>query len=114
MATPLTFGIPLKFGPNLYNTFKGRPTFPPSRERAPEAPRKTHTLIIEKGLQWAPRMQELLPRQVVKRWHSGSSFSATDQGRASTDWRLHWGYDESLAFRAFDKIIIFGHWLSKT
>ena len=24
------------------------------------------------------------------------------------------GIDESLAFRAFDKIIIFGHWLSKT
>ena len=24
------------------------------------------------------------------------------------------GIDESLAFRAFDKTIIFGHWLSKT
>ena len=34
--------------------------------------------------------------------------------KASTDWWLHWGYLESLAFKAFDKILIFGYWLSKT
>ena len=34
--------------------------------------------------------------------------------KTSTDWWLHWGYLESLAFKAFDKILIFGYWLSKT
>ena len=29
-------------------------------------------------------------------------------------WLNDWGYLESLAFRAFDKILIVGHWLSKT
>ena len=33
---------------------------------------------------------------------------------ASTGWWLHWGHLESLAFRAFNRILIFGHWLSKT
>ena len=33
---------------------------------------------------------------------------------ASTGWRLHWGNLESLAFRGFNRILIFGHWLSKT
>ena len=33
--------------------------------------------------------------------------------KASKDWQLHWGHLESLAIRAFDKILIFGHWLSK-
>ena len=33
--------------------------------------------------------------------------------KALTNWRLHWGHFESLAFRAFDEILIFGHWLSK-
>ena len=32
----------------------------------------------------------------------------------STNWRIHWGHLESLAFRALDRILNFGHWLSKT
>ena len=53
MATPLTFGNPLKFGPDSYHNAKGRPTFlhqERERERAPEALHKQHAYTIEKGL----------------------------------------------------------------
>ena len=49
---------------------------------------------------------------MVGDWTKARRFSVL--GRALIDQRLHWGHDESLAFRAFDKTIIFGHWLSKT
>ena len=45
----------------------------------------------------------------------GGGFSALFQSRPGVD-RLvtPLGIDESFAFRAFDKTIIFGNWLSKT
>ena len=44
MATPLTFGNPLKFGPYSYHKTKDKPTFlHRERERAPEALHKTYT-----------------------------------------------------------------------
>ena len=47
--------------------------------------------------------------------NDGGDVFAPSQSRLGVD-RLTTplGIDESLAFRAFDKTIIFGHWLSKT
>ena len=51
-----------------------------------------------------------LPRRVVEqRPNNGSPFSRPGIDRLVTPL----GIDESLAFRAFDEIIIFGHWLPK-
>ena len=53
-----------------------------------------------------------LPRRVVERRPDNGGFSL--QQRPSVDkLATPLGIDESLAFRAFDKTIIFGHWLSK-
>ena len=126
VATPLTFGNHLKFGPGSYHNAKGRPTFlhthththtERERERASEAPRKQymHHISFERGLLTGPRA-------IGSCRHGGWS----NEGRATTVFPLSrsrlgvdrlvtlLGIDESLAFRAFDKTIIFGHWLSKT
>ena len=51
----------------------------------------------------------------TKAHNDDGGFSAPFRSRPGID-RLATplGIDESLAFRAFDKTIIFGHWLSKT
>ena len=53
MATPFTFGNPLKFGPNSNHKTKGSPTFL-HREREHPKLRVKHTLIIEGALQRGP------------------------------------------------------------
>ena len=52
------------------------------------------------------------PRRVVER-RPDSGFPAV-RGLSVNRLVTSLGVDESLAFRAFDKTIIFGHWLSKT
>ena len=51
----------------------------------------------------------------MRAYNDGGGFSASLRLRPGVN-RLATplGIDESLAFRAFDKTIIFGHWLSKT
>ena len=53
------------------------------------------------------------PRRVVEQRYDNDDFLSRSRPNV---YRLATplGIDESLAFRAFDKIIIFGHWLSKT
>ena len=74
-------------------------------------PRNTNS---ERGLQQAPTRAGALPRRVVKRRpHNDSGFPP--RLRPGVDKLVTpMGVDESLAFRAFDKTIIFGHWISNT
>ena len=58
--------------------------------------------------------RELSPRRVVERRHGSSGFSAQPVEAGVDRLATSLGIDESLAFRAFEKTIIFGHWLSKT
>ena len=116
MATQLTFGNPLKFGPDSCHNAKGRPTFL-HREREHPKPRTKHTIISIRALQWGPvRVGAVATTSGRTRAHNdGGGVFAPSQSRLGID-RLATplGIDESLAFRAFDKTIIFGHWLSKT
>ena len=127
MATPFTFGNLLKFGLDSCHNAKGRPTF----------------LHWERGNTWSPTWttsQTLLHTR--KHLLSSSERGGLQQAplhmreRCHGGWlnegpqRLRWffrylsrsgvnrlatplGIDESLAFRAFDKTVILGHWLSK-
>ena len=64
-----------------------------------------HTLEVQpvlSGLQF----RRGLRKRCSDRW--------SNPHEALTDWRLYWGQLESLAFRIFDKMLIIGHWLSKT
>ena len=109
MVTSLTFGKPLKFGPNSYQTSKGRPTFLHTRESIWSPMRTTRIAQPLRGASKGPRMSESIA--TVSGWVKAPTIL---QLRPSID-RLATplGINESLAFRAFDKTIIFGHWLSK-
>ena len=80
------------------------------RERAPEAQHKPRT---KRTKQSGPTHMCASPWRMVKWRPDDGNFSL--QSRTGID-RLATplGIDESLAFRGFDKTIIFGHWLSKT
>ena len=85
------------------------------RERAPEEPCEPHLAHqpIEKRPSMGPEHPRVSPLHVVEWRPNDGGFLL--HSRPSVD-RLatSLGIDESLAFRAFDKTIIFGHWLSKT
>ena len=75
--------------------------------------KSTHNLVTHPRYDTPPNHHITLTlrnRKACERRRDGLSSSC----EASTDWQLHCGYLESLAFRTFDKILIFGHWLSKT
>ena len=115
MATPLTFGNPLKFGPNSCHNAKGRPTFLHRERMLPKlCVKRTHLHIREGPSNGAMHTRELSPRRVVERRHGSSGFSAQPVEAGVDRLATSLGIDESLAFRVFDKIIIFEHWLSKT
>ena len=108
MATSLTFGNHLKFGQDSCHTSKGRPTFLPRETEYPKL-RANHT-IIERGLQQASHAWGVATASGwTKAWRF-SSCSWLDIDRLMTPL----GINKSLAFRAFNKTIIFGLWLSKT
>jgi len=67
------------------------------------------------ALQWGHARVVATAGGRTKARNGGGGFSASVSIEAGVD-RLATplGIDESLAFRAFDKTIIFGHWLSKT
>ena len=114
--TPLTFGNQLKFGPNSYHNVKGRSTFLRTERESTRSSVRTHTTIWEELNNAAPRAQELLPWQVVELGPTtlAAVFSPPFWSRPGVNkLATPLGIDESLAFRAFDKTIIFGHWLSK-
>ena len=70
VVTSLTFGNPLKFClVSCYNA-KGSPNFL-YREGEHLKLRTNNTIYNERGLQWAPRAQELLPRRVVEQRYGG-------------------------------------------
>ena len=112
VATSLTFGNHLEFGQDSCHTSKGRPTFLPrerKRERASEALCEPHNywegpsmgLARAGASPW--RVVERRPSRFLTVWGLGINILATSLG-----------IDERLAFRGFDKTIIFRHWLSKT
>ena len=121
--TPLTFGNPLKFGPNFCHNTKGRPTFL-HRERECSKPRtnhathyytRAHLSSISKGAFNGPRARKSITTaggRMKARWRRWffAPFSRPGIDRLATPL----GIDESLAFRAFNKNIIFGRWLSET
>ena len=75
--------------------------------------KSTHNLVTHPRYDTPPNHHITLTlrnRKACERRRDGLSSSC----EASTNWRLHCGYLESLGFRTFDKILIFGHWLSKT
>ena len=51
---------------------------------------------------------------MVKQRHGSGGLSASRLGPSVDKLATMLGIDESLAFRAFDRTIIFKHWLSKT
>ena len=109
-----TFGNPLKFGPDSYHNAKGRPSFLHTK-RAPEAPYETHTPhAIERGPLTGPRTRGSCRHDGWSNEGTVAAVVSLSRSRPGVD-RLTTplGIDESLAFRAFDKTIIFGHWLSK-
>ena len=110
MATSLTFGNHLKFGQDSLHTSKGR-QIPSSTERegerAPEALHEPHH--YQEGPPTGPVHVGASPRCMVER-RPIFNCSWPDIDKLATSL----GINESLAFRAFDKAIIFGNWLSKT
>ena len=66
--------------------------------------------IIQEGPSTGPACAGVLPRLVVKQRPRRISIFGLGVDRLETLLRI----DESLAFRAFHKTIIYGHWLSKT
>ena len=116
MATPLTFGNLLKIGPVSYHNAKGR-QIPSStkRESTRSSARNTCTPSHrQEPTNRAPHIRELSPRRVVKQRHGSGGLSASRLGPSVDKLATMLGIDESLAFRAFDRTIIFKHWLSKT
>ena len=112
VATSLTFDNHLKFGQDSCHTSNGRPTFFP-RERERESTRSTvRTTPLSRGASNRPRVHRSVAT-AGDRMKAQLRFSChlrPDVDRLATPL----GIDESLAFTAFDKTIIFGHWLSKT
>ena len=78
MATPLTFGNPLKFGPDSCHKAKGRPAFLYQEREIESTQSSTWTPITpyiwERPSNGALRARELSPRQVVEWSHSDGSF----------------------------------------
>ena len=117
--TPLTFSNPLKFGPDSAITSKVDLPFSTEieRERALKTLRETCTRSLRGVLQRGPvRVGAVATADGrTKARNGGGGFSASVPIEAGVDkLAIPLGIDESLAFRAFDKTIIFGHWLSKT
>ena len=93
MATPFTFGNPLKFSSDSCHNAKGRPTFlHREREKAPEALCEAHIAhqISRGALQWGPTRAGAVAM-------AGGRTKAvvfppfSDRGWALTNWRLRWG-----------------------
>ena len=79
--TPLTFGNPLKFGPDSHHNTKGRPTFL-HRDREPNAPRKprhtAHTRTLAASFtREGPPMGPLTHGSIAK---AGGETKAHDSG----------------------------------
>ena len=100
-----------------YHNAKGRPTSSKERERAPEASRERHThhILFKKGPPLGPRARGSCRHNWWSNLGAMVVVFPLSRSRLGID-RLETplGIDESLAFRAFDKTIIFRHWLSKT
>ena len=90
MATSLTFGDSLKIDSNS--------------SHALEVTTLLHTSTLKGSPKASLHLEALCASVAVM---------VVNRHEASTDWQLYWGHLESLAFRAFDKTIIFQHWLSK-
>ena len=91
MATPLTFGNPLKFGPDSYHNAKGRPTFlhrERERERERESTRssaQTTRIYHREGPLTSPACEEAVAtvsvRTKARRWQ----YFPLSQSRLSVD-----------------------------
>ena len=121
MATSLTFVSLLKFSQDSYHTAKGR-QIPSSTERdstrgSARTTNQAHQPIkrgLLQVLQAPPTRECRHGRWSNKgpRWQRQFfryRFLKSSVDRLATPLGRH----ESLAFRAFDKIVIFGHWVSK-
>ena len=114
MATSPIFGNPLKIGQDSCHTSKGR-QIPSStkRERALEAQHKLHFMPSHrKEPSTGPVHAKASPWWVVERRLGGGFTLHLRPGIDRLETSL--GIYKSLAFRAFDETIIFGHWLLKT
>ena len=104
--------IPLKFGIDSCHKTKGR-QIPSSteRERVPEALREPHHHILRGALQQGPALAGAIAMAGgrTRARINSSGFSAPFRSRPGVDKLVTpLGINESLAFRAFDKTIIFG------
>jgi len=111
VATPLTFGNHLKFGPNSHHDTKGRPTFlHRERKSTQSSVRTTHTSTSRGVLQRGPTCAQAVAMVSGRmRAHNGGGGFFRCQSEIKAGCRQtsdSTGIDESLAFRAFDKTII--------
>ena len=75
---------------------------------------RTTPYMPREALQWGCARAVAIAGGRTKARNDGGGFSASVPIEASVNrLAIPLGIDESLAFRAFDKTIIFGHWLLK-